>query len=135
MLGIMADSQAEGFDRLGELELTLAQVRTLFVVGRAARPLPITVIAERVGLSLTAAGRSVERLVRLHLVSREECAGDRRVKLVALTEAGHQVIRDQLAAKRSALARFVEQVTPEHREALHRALRAALDDLSPSRHC
>src|SRR5690606_37449378 len=91
VLAVCDPGRWEGVDRLAELDLTLAQARVLFSVVRRSEPQPIHTIAGELGLSMTAAGRNVDRLVRLGLLTREESPTDRRVKLVGPADEGRQL--------------------------------------------
>lgn len=55
-------------------------------------PLPVNTIGPMVGLTPGSISIAVERLVKKRLVSREESAKDRRVRIVALTRNGREVI-------------------------------------------
>lgn len=124
--GLMSAAQAQGIDQLIELDLSLSQARTLLVLGPAAEPLPIHRIACDIGLSVAAAGRNVDRLLALGLVSRTENPEDRRVKLVALTDDGRAVLATHFAPKRAALRAFSERLPADQAEALDAAIRGAL---------
>ncbi|ONM48812.1 MarR family winged helix-turn-helix transcriptional regulator [Nocardia donostiensis] len=113
IFGLFVAAESGGADQLAELDLSLSQARTLFTVSHHEQPLPIHVIAEKLTMSVTAAGRNVDSLVRLGLLTREECPGDRRVKLVGLSERGRNVIRDQAAVKRASLDTFAHRL-PDH---------------------
>jgi DNA-binding MarR family transcriptional regulator len=128
LTGLFSASRSGGADRLVDLDLSLSQARTLFVLGHDDRQqLPIHTIAERLSLSMTAAGRNVDRLVRLGLLTRDESPEDRRVKLVGLSEQGREVIRDQMMCHREAIDRLVERLPDTVRDDLHAALIGVLD--------
>jgi MarR family 2-MHQ and catechol resistance regulon transcriptional repressor len=55
-------------------------------------PLPVNVIGPKVNLTPGSISVAVDRLVAKGLVSRVECAEDRRVRIVALTPRGRAVI-------------------------------------------
>jgi len=58
----------------GERELTFPQMRAVFVLSSADRGLGLTELAPRMGLSVAAAGRAMDAMVRGGLVSRTEDA-------------------------------------------------------------
>ena len=95
--------EAQGVDRLVELRLSISQAKTVFVLAHAGHPMPINEIAEHIRLSVAAAGRNIDKLVRLGLVERREDESDRRVKLVSITKAGLDAADQQFEAKRSAI--------------------------------
>lgn len=133
---LMALSQLDGIKQIEELELSISQARILMVVGTAGEPMPIHAIADQVGLSVAAAGRNVDHLVHVGVVTRAESPVDRRVKLVALTALGEDAVASHLEAKRDVMQRFVQRLTAGERDALDSALRAAvvsaMRDLDPA---
>lgn len=127
VLAVCDPGRWEGVDRLAELDLTLAQARVLFSVVRRSDPQPIHTIADELGLSMTATGRNVDRLVRLGLLTREESPTDRRVKLVGPTEHGHQLAWDQIQVHRATIDRAVHHLPEPLRADLCRVLTAVLE--------
>lgn len=61
-------------------------------------------MAEHVGLSLPAASRLADVLVRRGLLTRQGQAGDRRRVLLSLTPRGRATLEEALAATEKALA-------------------------------
>lgn len=127
VLGICGTAESAAAGRLTELDLPLSQARVLFLLSRYDHPLPIHTIAEELTLSMTAAGRNVDRLVGLGLLTREECPGDRRVKLVGFTEDGHRIVCDQMAVHRATIDTFVHKLPDTLRDDLRAVLSAVLD--------
>ena len=119
---LMNVSESDGLDALIESDLSFSQARTLFLLTKDAEPMPIHSIAEALGLSVAAAGRNVDQLLRLHMVERRESASDRRVKLVSLTPVGEKLAAQHIEAKRESLKAFTHALPPEQRDLLHRAL-------------
>ncbi|WP_286989683.1 MarR family transcriptional regulator [Thermomonospora sp. CIF 1] len=119
---------AEG-DILGELktlDLSLSQARTLFLVERASRALAVHELAAELGLSMAAAGRAAEALVRHGLAVRRSDAGDRRIKRIAITAAGRELLCRLHAARHADLRRFAATLTEEERMGLVKALAPVL---------
>jgi DNA-binding MarR family transcriptional regulator len=114
--------ESDGLDALAQSDLSFSQVRALFLLTQTAEPMPIHSVAEALGLSVAAAGRNVDQLLRLDLVERRESATDRRVKLVSLTPAGAELVAQHLEARRDALRAFTDALPPEHGAQLLRAL-------------
>jgi DNA-binding MarR family transcriptional regulator len=81
------------FEALGTLELTLTQIKLLHYLEDADQPQTLKEAAELVHLSLPAASRTVDDLVRRGFVERHEDMEDRRMKRVSLTPAGAGVSR------------------------------------------
>ena len=61
---VMKGDQGELFALIAELDLTMPQMRGLFVIDNADHALALTELAPQMGLSVAAAGRSVDGLVR-----------------------------------------------------------------------
>jgi len=74
-------------------EFTFSQLHALHRIYRNG-PQTIAELAKGLALSQTAGSRMVERLVRAGLVERTELPTDRRSKVVELTEAGVERLRD-----------------------------------------
>lgn len=126
--------EAESMDRLVELDLSLTQAKTLFVLAQAAKPMPIHALAERIRLSMAAMGRNVDHLVHAGLVERREDLSDRRVKLVSITKDGREAANQHIDAKRAALRAFVGRLDSEQAKSLHDSLKPILagDALRPT---
>lgn len=123
---VMGSGESESIDALVELDLSLSQVRMLFLLSEHDGPLPINEVADRLRLSVAATGRSVDQLVRMGLVSRKEDVRDRRIKRVSLSEAGVKVAHHHIECKRDQLRRFAWQVPEADRIRLIEALQPIL---------
>jgi DNA-binding MarR family transcriptional regulator len=117
---------ADLFAAVGELELTLTQIKLLHHLADAA-PLTLKDAAEAVHVSLPAASRTVDDLVRRGFATRTEDVEDRRMKRVAITAPGVAVIRRLNAARLNGLQQFVATLTDTEREALRGALEQLLE--------
>jgi DNA-binding MarR family transcriptional regulator len=84
--------QSAGIEALIDADLTFSQMRTLLVLTQQAEPGPIHEIATRLELSVAAAGRNVDQLVRLGLIDRVEDDADRRIKRISLSGPGRELI-------------------------------------------
>jgi DNA-binding MarR family transcriptional regulator len=130
LAGAMRTAQSEVFALVGELELSMTQLKILHILdGMDHEPTP-SEVAEHVGLSPAAAGRAVDHMTRSGLVSRREDADDRRVKRLALTPAGADAIARMHAARLAGLSRLVAELEPEQRTALSTALAPLLTNVS-----
>jgi DNA-binding MarR family transcriptional regulator len=119
---VMKGDQGELFALIAELDLTMPQMRGLFVLDMSDHGLALTELAPRMGLSVAAAGRAVDGLVRHGFVSRSEDLLDRRVKRLALTDAGHAALERITAARLVGLRRFAATLGDAERGALAAAL-------------
>ncbi len=113
---------ADLFEAVGALELTLTQIKLLHHLEEPEAALSLKAVAELVHISLPAASRTVEDLVRRGLVERHEDLDDRRMKRVAPTDAGRAVIRRLNAARLSGLEKFAGTLADEDRARLAAAL-------------
>lgn len=69
---------------VAELHLTLAQLKTLYLVA-AVGPIPMGALARQLGTALSTTSGGVDRLVQLELLERVEDPEDRRQVLVRAT--------------------------------------------------
>jgi DNA-binding MarR family transcriptional regulator len=115
------------FAAVGKLELTLTQIKLLHHLDDAADALTLKDAAEAVLVSLPAASRTVDDLVRRGYVERQEDAEDRRMKRIRTTDAGRAVVRRLNAARLNGLRQFTETLTPHERRRLAGALTTLLE--------
>lgn len=78
--------------RLGELDLSMAQLKVLFALS-CSGPLTVSEVAERLSITSPTASHLIDRLVHLGLVRRREDERDRRRTVVELTAAGEDFLR------------------------------------------
>jgi len=109
-------------EAVGSLELSLTQIKLLHVLEDSSEELTLKEAAALVHVSLPAASRMVDDLVRRGLVERKEDPEDRRMKRVRLADTGRSVIRRVSAARLSSLEQFTQNLKPDEREALSHAL-------------
>ncbi|WP_160147106.1 MarR family winged helix-turn-helix transcriptional regulator [Thermomonospora echinospora] len=119
---LMRTAEGDIFRDLMELDLSPSQVRALFLLDRAASPPAVHELAAELGLSMAAAGRAADALVRHGLAERHSDAVDRRVKRISATAAGRDLVGRLCAARRDDLRRFAESLTEEERTGLVNAL-------------
>lgn len=117
---------ADLFEAVGALELSLTQIKLLHNLEDAPDELTLKQGAELVHVSLPAASRMVDDLVRRGFVERNEDVDDRRMKRVRLTDSGRSVIRRLNAARLSGLEQFTVSLAPDERAALAQALECLL---------
>jgi DNA-binding MarR family transcriptional regulator len=123
---IMHGDQAELFAVVAELDLTMAQMRGMFVISSSQQPLALTELAPRMGLSVPAAGRAIDGLVRKGFVARAEDPDDRRIKRLSVSQDGLIAIQRVAEARRVGFRRFAETLDPSRRALLLEAFQAAL---------
>ncbi len=105
-------------------DLTLSQLKTLSLLSELppASPLSLKEVAERLGISLPAASRAVDPLVRRGLVVRREDEEDRRIKRVSTTAEGDALTQRLMAARVAALEVLVSGFSVTERRKLGDAL-------------
>lgn len=118
---------ADLFEAMGLLDLSITQVKLLHQLELAGRELTLKQAAERVLLSLPAASRTVDDLVRRGIVERHEDVEDRRMKRVSLTAKGRRVIRTVNEARLNGLEQFAQALDDDERRILGGALRKLLE--------
>jgi DNA-binding MarR family transcriptional regulator len=104
-----------------DLDLTLPQLRALFVV-RRRQPLTVSDLADALGQRLAAVSALVTRLVRAGLLQRSEDPNDRRRVRLELTDHAERLLAavdDRSAARFAAI---LGRMSPQGRQALAMAL-------------
>ena len=122
-------ASAEAFQLAAERDLSISQMRSIFHLDGAEQPPALHELAQLIGLSVAATGRAVDGLVRAGLVTRTEDPDDRRVKRLANTAAGHELLERFTASKRAGATRLVEALSEDERERLTAALTPLLERL------
>jgi DNA-binding MarR family transcriptional regulator len=107
---------------VGELDLSISQIRILHLLTREMENASLKALAEAIGLSLPAASRSVDALVHRDLVTREENAEDRRAKTVRATSEAHDLVDHLIELRLAGIAEFVSTLPDDERADLARAL-------------
>jgi DNA-binding MarR family transcriptional regulator len=119
---LIKTAQGEVFQSLAELDLSMSQVRMLFLVESAPHEPALHELATQLMLSMAATGRAADALVRIGLVGRHEDRTDRRVKRITLTQTGRDMLLRLSAARRDDMRRFAELLGEEERTRLVEAL-------------
>lgn len=109
-----------------EERVSVTQLRVLVLAWRRRSVNP-TAVAEALGVHLSNASRTCDRLVRAGLLDRRELPADRRHLELRLTDDGARLLDAVMAHRRSAVLRVLQQLTPESRRDLARALSAFSD--------
>jgi MarR family 2-MHQ and catechol resistance regulon transcriptional repressor len=98
-------------------------------------PTPVNTIGAKVHLTSGSITTAVDRLEQKGLVERRGHPGDRRTRMVHLTEAGKKLISCAFADHEAAMERATSGLTPEERkqaEALLKKLGKAADQIRES---
>ncbi len=126
---LQCGAQSAGIDALLAADLTFSQMRTMLTLAQHPEPVPIHEIADRLGLSVAAAGRNVDQLVRAGLVERVEDDLDRRIKRISLNGAGFELIVSVKDGQRRAALDLLADIDERDAERLIDALRPVVAKL------
>ena len=121
-----ARCHAQGISILGFGVLSLLEIHGAIPMGR---------LADELDVALPNATGIVNRMEERGLVARRDDPTDRRIVLVEMTEAGHQVIADMEASRRERMSRLMAQLDDTQQRRLLRSvkdLRAAAMRLAQS---
>lgn len=86
-------------------------------------PMPMSRLADDLGVALPNATGIVSRLAERGIVAREHADDDRRVVLVSLTDTGRRLIGEMEEARRGRIRRLVETLDREQQQRLLQAVR------------
>ncbi|MEJ5240327.1 MAG: MarR family transcriptional regulator [Anaerolineales bacterium] len=109
-----------------EHNYSLPQLNALFRIHHRGS-CGISELGEEMGVTSAAASQLLDRLVQQGLALRSEDPRDRRNKVVQLTEAGHAIVREAMAARQGWLAELVDLLTPQEQEQVEAAIRLLLE--------
>lgn len=124
---VLASNSEGAYAVFEELDLTLTQVKALCALSNDE--LTVKEVAERLGLSLPGASRSVDALVDRELIGRREDSADRRMKRLRCTAAGHRALERLDEARLAGLEAFAATLPPDQARRLSEALRPIVDAL------
>ncbi|MCX6000177.1 MAG: MarR family transcriptional regulator, partial [Chloroflexi bacterium] len=104
-----------------ELDLSVAQLRTLFLISRDANA-SAKRLSEKLGVTPSNVSGLVDRLFRQGLVSRQEDPDDRRVLRLRVTDKGASVLADLKEMKTSPILAVLARMSAEDLSVLARGL-------------
>jgi DNA-binding MarR family transcriptional regulator len=119
---LMRGDHGDIYRLLEELDLSMTQMKTLHHLHACVEEVSVKDLSERSGMSLPAASRTIDGLLKRGWVERREDEHDRRMKRVRITESGREVVRAIERARLAGLERFAETLTDEQRARLGAAL-------------
>ena len=119
---LMRGSSQQMFVVLGELELSMTQMKTLSMLDDCLQEVSVKELSDLLGLSLPATSRTVDGLLRRGFLSRHEDTEDRRIKRVRLTEDGRVVVQRIVTARLQGLEAFASTLSDDQRARLMAAL-------------
>lgn len=112
-----------------ESQLTMAQLKALFLLAQGARSM--SEVGEGLGTGRPAASLLIDRLVHVGLVERSEDPVDRRRTMVHLTEEGELSVHQLREGGRERYREALDRLSDEDLAALNQgiqALAAAMED-------
>ena len=101
--------------------LSLAQMNILMHIHYQG-PNEVLNFCEMMQISPAGASQMIERMVQQGVVQRLEAAGDRRVRLVSLTDAGREVVLECIAARQVWLEQIAAGIPASEQQLLAEAL-------------
>jgi DNA-binding MarR family transcriptional regulator len=127
MLYIQKHSGHDFYELVEELDLTLTQLKALHVLDLVSDEASVKDLAEGLGLSLPAASRTVDGLLRRGYLERREDEQDRRVKRLTLTAAGRDAVERLNRARLAGLEGFASTLSDDQRSRLGGAIASLLE--------
>ena len=119
---LMRGSSQHLYALIGELDISITQMKTLHALDDCADEVSVKELADRLGLSLPGASRMVDGLLRRGWLERREDPDDRRMKRVGITAAGRTIINRIETARLAGLEDYSASLSPEQRATLSSAL-------------
>ncbi len=96
-------------------------------LGEATPPRQVSDLAETFGVSVPSMSRAIDGLVKKRLATRVEDAEDRRVRRVAITARGKQLVDTMLVVRQAGMEAFAASLTAAQRRKLDAAVDALMD--------
>ena len=128
MLRCMSSDGGTAIRAIDESGLNFIQTKVLMTLAGEREAAPgLKPIAEQLGLSLPSASRAVDGLVKRRLVARTEDPGDRRQRLLTLTDDGRALADRIMVARLEGLGQFAASLSDEERQRLESALDLLLE--------
>ncbi|MFF4619020.1 MarR family winged helix-turn-helix transcriptional regulator [Nonomuraea jabiensis] len=121
---VLVEATLDAMAALGSLSVT--RLRVLLAADRHG-PMNLSSLAERLGMSLSAAGRVVDRLAEAGLLSREPAPHSRREIRIQVTPEGREVLERLRAVRRRRIGQALDRLEPADRVTLFRMLRQLTD--------
>lgn len=119
---VFRESGQDYYSLVGELELTITQIKTLHWLDCHDRELSLKELSEALGLSLPTTSRNVEALLQRGLLERREDERDRRVRLVRIAASGREISTRLEEARLAGMERVAASLSELERRRLRTAL-------------
>lgn len=115
---------------LEESGLSMTQCKALLELGglgEVVEPRQVSDLAETFGVSVPSMSRAVDALVKKGLATRVEDAEDRRVRRVAITAKGTELVDTVLVVRQAGMEAFAASLTTAQRRKLDAAVDSLMD--------
>jgi DNA-binding MarR family transcriptional regulator len=115
---------------LEESGLSMTQTKALLELaglGEEAEPRHVSDLAETFGVSVPSMSRAVDTLVKKRLATRVEDPDDRRVRRVAITRRGKDLVNTLLVIRQAGMETFAAGLSAAQRRKLDAAVDALMD--------
>ena len=109
-----------------ESGLSMSQLGALFLIHRGGGS-GVTDLGDDLGVTSSAASQMLERLVQQELVLRSEDPSDRRVKQIALTAKGFQVVEESMHTRQRWVSDLAQNLSDAEKGDILPALNLLLD--------
>jgi DNA-binding MarR family transcriptional regulator len=106
-------------------EMPVAQLRVCTILQHGAKTL--SAVSDELGVSVSATTQIADRMERAGLVERTMGVDDRRTRYLTLSTHGLEIMRQRRETRIRRVREALEQMPPEHRNALHNYVRELLD--------
>ena len=126
MLHCIGGRGGDAFRVIDQSGLTFGQLKALIELERPDTGGTVTALAEELGISAASASRAADGLVRKKLATRVEDRDDRRVRRLALTDAGRELAERVISARLAGLEELTGSLDGDQRKKLETALDALL---------
>lgn len=105
--------------------LSMSQMGTLLLLHRQ-ESCAVSDIGEYLGITSAASSQLLNRLVEEGWVKRSEDPDDRRHKLLELTPAGREMVRESMEIRQSWIVSLVDTLTPSEQAEVEKSIRLLL---------
>ncbi|HEX7974430.1 MAG TPA: MarR family winged helix-turn-helix transcriptional regulator [Anaerolineales bacterium] len=106
--------------------LSMSQLSTLFRLYHRGM-CDVSGVGEHLGVTNAAASQMVDKLVQLGLLERSEDPHDRRVKQLALTQKGKDLVQESMNSRKFWMEELTTTLTHEDQQAIVKALTLLTD--------
>src|SRR4051794_25397588 len=115
---LLERSNRSVFQAFDELDMSFTQTKLFMSFTGRDEPRSIKSLGDQLGISLPAASRAIDGLLKRGFITRTEAREDRRSKLIELTAEGRAITERLLEMRVGGINDFVASLEPEERRQL-----------------